>query len=321
MRARCLVLSVAISIVGLASMASISSATFSGTNGRVAFASDAARDRDIWTINPDGSGAANVTDAVGAPGWDREPDYSPNGTKIAFRSGQTDAAEIYTMNADGTGGLTQLTSNAFKDWAPAWSPDGSKIAFGSNRNDPNFATCVGLFQGCNDDIFVIPATGGAPVQVTFDSGQDEFPQFSPDGTHIAYSTDLGGASAIYTVALATLTTTKLTTDSLRAGEPDYSPDGTKIAFENNFYACKTNNSDCKSDVFVMNADGGGVTRLTRKFGTNYSPNWSPEGDKLVFTHANLGGREQIYEMNPDGTGITRITHTSGASSDPDWGSG
>jgi hypothetical protein len=52
--------------------------------------------------------------------------------------------------------------------------------------------------------------------------------------------------------------------------------------------------------------------------------WSPQGDKIVFTHAgNQQGRnaEQIYEMNPDGTGITRTTHTNDNSLIPDWASG
>jgi Tol biopolymer transport system component len=295
-------------------------ATFPGTDGRIAFAGNGTGDLDIWTINPDGSGAANVTAAARAPGFDLEPDWSPDGTKIAFRAGMTAAGEIYTMDADGTG-LTQLTSNSFKDYSPAWSPDGSTIAFSSNRNDPHPDTCVELF-GCNIDIFVMPATGGSPVQVTFDSGADEFPQFSPDGRLIAYNSDVGGAMAIYTVDLNTLAVTKLTTDSLQAGDPDWSPDGTKIAFEDDFIFCKKPKV-CNSDVFVMNADGGRVTQLTRKFGDNYEPAWSPAGDKIVFTHDALRGGKprQTYKMNPDGTGVTRITHTNDASFTPDWGPG
>ena len=105
------------------------------------------------------------------------------------------------MNADVIG-LTQLTSNAFKDYTPAWSPDGSTIAFASNTNDPNPATCVDLFGTCEIDIFVMPATGGSPVQVTFEAGTEQWPQFSPDGKFIAYNhSEGGGVSAIDTVDL------------------------------------------------------------------------------------------------------------------------
>jgi Tol biopolymer transport system component len=309
-----------IGAIGLAATSAPASATFPGPNGRIAFASDSAGDVDIWTINPDGSGTANVTDAAGAPGFDLEPDWSPDGTKIAFRSGRGSTAEIYTMNADGTG-FAQLTANAYKDYAPVWSPDGSEIAFASNRNDLDPTNCIDL-AGCNIDIFVMPATGGSPVQVTFSNGADQWPEFSPDGRFIAYHSDAGGAFAIYTVDLDTLAVTKLTPDSLGAGEPDYSPDGTKIAFESNFAFCKKP-KDCASELFTMNADGGGITQLTYKFGQNYSPSWSPQGDKIAFTHANNqpGTRQQIYVMNPDATDITRVTELKANSFGPDWGSG
>ena len=318
---RRLVLSLAITAFGLAAVSAPAWATVPGTNGRIAFAGDAAGDLDIYTMNPDGSGVVNVTEGAGAPGFALEPDWSPDGTKIAFRSGPTNAAEIYTVSADGTG-VTQLTFNSFKDYTPAWSPDGSMIAFASNRNDPT-GTCLSLFDSCNIDIFVMPATGGSQVQVTFGTGTEQFPQFSPDGSSIAYTSNTDGATAVYTVDLATLATTKLTADSLRAGPPDWSPDGTKIAFEDNFYACNTGTSDCRTAIFVMNADGSSITRLTEKFGNNTDPTWSPEGDKIVFTHSLGAGfkHQQIYTMNPDGTGITRITHTNDESFGPDWGSG
>jgi Tol biopolymer transport system component len=319
MRSRVLFVSMVIGAIGLAATAAPASATFPSTDGRIAFSSNGAGDRDIWSVSPDGSGVTNLTAGPSAPAFALEPDWSPDGTKIAFRAGPTNSGEIYTMDADGTG-FVQLTSNAVKDYAPAWSPDGTKIAFASNRSDPNL--CTELF-GCNIDIFVMPATGASPVQVTFDSGADEYPQFSPDGSQIAYQTDAGGAFAIYTVDLATLATTKLTDDSLGAGYADYSPDGSKITFADQVFCGLTPRNDCKSNVFVMNANGTLVTQLTHKFGNNLYPTWSPQGDKIVFSHTSLGSNkpQQIYTMNVDGTGITRITRTNDDSFTPDWGSG
>lgn len=317
MRARGFVVLTVIGTIGLVVTSAPALATFPGTDGRIAFASDRAGDLDIWSMSSDGSGVSNLTASPSAPGFDLEPDWSPGGTKIAFRSGSGDDGEIYTMNADGTE-LTRLTSNSFKDYSPAWSPDGSMIAFASNRNDPNFASCTSL-SGCNFDVFVMPASGGSPVQVTFGSGSDAFPQFSPDGSLIVYDSDESGAFALYTVDLGTLVVTKLTPDRLRAGDPDFSPDGTKLAFANNV-CTSTKEKDCKSDIFVMNIDGGSVHRLTRKFGNNHHPTWSPGGDKIVFSHGSLGGKpQQIYTMNTDGTGRTRLTQTND-NFVPDWGS-
>jgi Tol biopolymer transport system component len=316
-----LALSFVITAVGLAAISAPAWATFPGTNGRIAFASAATGDLDIYTMNPDGSGIVNITADPGTPGFDLEPEYSPDGTKIAFRAGRTNAAEIYTMNANGTG-VTRLTSNGARDAHPYWSPDGSQIVFTSSMNDPNFATCLDTGT-CNTDIFVVPATGGSPQQLTFDSGADGNAEFSPDGRVVGYDTDVSGATAIYTVNVRNHAVTKLTTDSLQAGQPDWSPDGSKIAFVNNFYNCKVGNQDCKSNIFVMNADGGSVTQLTHNFGTSLDVTWSPRGDKIVFTHSDSVqfNRQQISMMNPDGTGITTITHTNDNNFGPTWGSG
>jgi Tol biopolymer transport system component len=274
-------------------------------------------------MNPDGSNLANLTAGPGAPAFGLEPDWSPDGSKIAFRGGRTNSAEIYTMNSDGTG-FTQLTSNSIKDYSPAWSRDGSMIAFASNRNDLSVPPCVDL-TGCNIDIFVMPAGGGTPTQLTTGPGSDEFPQFSPDGSRIVYTSDEGGSFAVYTVEVGIPhTVTKLTADSLRAGDPDWSPDGTKIVFADNVCTnpqAKSEAKNCKSDILVMNANGSVITELTHNFGNNHHPTWSPGGDKIVFSHGSIGTKkQQIYTMNADGTGLTRVTHTNDDSFTPDWGS-
>lgn len=323
MRSRRLALSII--AVGLAIISAPVWATFPGTNGRIAFSSNNRGVVDIYTMNPDGSGIVNVTNAAGFPEFDLEAAWSPDGTKIAFRSGARAAAEIYTMNTDGTA-FTRLTFDSFRDRFPAWSPDGSHIAFESNRSDPNFATCIPT-ASCKSEIFVMPATGGSPVQLTFEGGHAAGPRFSPDGRFIAYATDSSGTFAVYKVDVDTLAVIKLTTGSLQMDQPDWSPDGTKITFVG-FRLCSTEGAsnqiqgkDCKGDIFVMNADGTGITQLTHNFGNNLNPRWSPQGDRIVFQHGNNQefNREQIYVMNPDGTGITRITHTNDESFAPDWG--
>jgi Tol biopolymer transport system component len=316
-----LTLSFVITAVGLAAISAPAWATFPGTNGRIAFASNGAGDLDIYAMEPDGSGIVNITADPGTPGFDLEPEYSPDGTKIAFRAGRANAAEIYTMNANGTG-VTRLTFNSARDAHPYWSPNGSQIVFTSSMNDPNFGTCLDTGT-CNTDIFVVRATGGSVRQLTFDGGADGNAEFSPDGRFVGYETDVSGASAIYDVNVRTLAVTKLTADSLQAGQPDWSPDGSKIAFINNFYDCNVGNQECKSNIFVMNATGGSVTQLTNNFGNNLDVTWSPGGDKIVFSHSDnvQFNRQDIYMMNPDGTGITRITQTNDNNFGPTWGSG
>ncbi len=91
------------------------------------------------------------------------------------------------------------------------------------------------------------------------------------------------------------------------GAPAWSPDGTKIAFTNS------------SQIYVMNADGSAVVRLTNTPAGDGAPAWSPDGTKIAF-HSNRDGSPQIYVMNADGSGVTRLTNNYDTDLQPAWSS-
>lgn len=100
--------------------------------------------------------------------------------------------------------------------------------------------------------------------------------------------------------------------------PAWSPDGTRIAF--------TSDRDVSfgsSEIYVMNGDGSGVTRVTytpQTYDRNYSswPAWSPDGSKIAFA-SNRDGADAIYVMNANGSGVTRLTSDMGVSDNvPHW---
>ncbi len=80
--------------------------------------------------------------------WNSCPNWSPDGTEIAFTSNRDGNDEIYVMNADGSN-QTRLTYNDAYDGMPAWSPDGTRIAFESRRDSNGSAIYVMNADGSN----------------------------------------------------------------------------------------------------------------------------------------------------------------------------
>jgi YD repeat-containing protein len=72
------------------------------------------------------------------------------------------------------------------------------------------------------------------------------------------------------------------------------------------------------DIYVMNADGSGVTRLTTNVNDNCIANWSPDGTKIVFESLRNGTNYQIYSMNANGSNQVNLTYTSSNDTEPSW---
>src|SRR6266403_2268360 len=70
------------------------------------------------------------------------------------------------------------------------------------------------------------------------------------------------------------------------------------------------NRDGNSEIYVMNVDGTGLTRLTDDPGVDVYPAWSPDGSRIAFT-STRDGHYNIYVMNADGTGVTQLTTSTG----------
>lgn len=105
------------------SLFSEQSPSWSPDGSRITFDSTLAGEQDVFTIDPDGSDLANLTDDTADPA--KEPDWSPDASQIAFESN----GSIRTMNADGSGKATYSLGVA-----PVWSPDGTTINGGRNTD-------------------------------------------------------------------------------------------------------------------------------------------------------------------------------------------
>jgi len=91
----------------------------------------------------------------------------------------------------------------------------------------------------------------------------------------------------------------------------WSPNGRRVAFS------ALQDGDHDPELFVMNAAGGGVRRLTDNYLPDFQPTWSPNGRWLAFTSIRTG-LSQIYRMRADGKGQRRLTNAFGNCDSPAW---
>jgi hypothetical protein len=180
---------------------------------------------DIWVLDIEGSTTDPTQPDTKAvllrTGDERYPSYSPDGKQIAFR-GDLDLAEpsgdeeLYVMNDDGTN-VRQLTSNADFDSAPSWSPDGKRILF---ERAPAGTFTPGV-EAQEKDVYVMRADGSHVRRLTDSPGLDEGPEFSPDGTKIAFSSARDGQQEIYVMDADGSNPRRLTDNPARDESPDW----------------------------------------------------------------------------------------------------
>jgi tricorn protease-like protein len=212
----------------------------------------------------------SATQLTSGNGFHESPSWSPDGKKIAFVRTVGGNADIYVMEANGQNQV-RLTNASGADRGPTWSPDGNRIAFTSERDHETMASY--RFS----TIYTMNSDGTNQVRITSGGAHDLSPDWSPDGTRIAFSSDREGSFGIWLIAPNGLEAARLTSVPQRDNRPTWSPDGTKLAFE------RPAPGTGRMSIFTMNADGSEATHLTSAYYDAQYPTWSPTGKKIAFT--------------------------------------
>jgi TolB protein len=258
--------------------------SFAPDGSNLVFTRDESKTQSIWRVNTDGSGEQRLTPPprfehpVGPQANQRfnVPAYSPNGQLIAFVRGDPpfrrlpgggralkQSLDVMAPEGTNTRRVVELGYGLDAD-VLAWSPNGNRIAY----------TAVRLRRKMAFALFVVGARGGRPHRITSWRKGGIDVDWSPGGKLLLVRLAPPGSEFeggnYYTMRPDGSGLRRLTHFAPKAttGFARWSPDGTRIVFANG-------GVDGRDDVFVMRADGSGITPVTRTPTWDSAPAWGP----------------------------------------------
>jgi eukaryotic-like serine/threonine-protein kinase len=304
---------------------------------------------DIFIQRVGGGNAINLT--PDSPENDMQPAFSPDGTRIAFRS-ERDGGGIFLMGSTGES-VKRLADFGYN---PCWSPDGREVVVSSvewldvmSRGTQGELWVIDVASGARRriatpgdavqpawspdgrriaywsvsdagqrDVFTVPAAGGPVVAVTTDAAVDWDPVWSPDGRQLYFSSDRGGTMSLWRVAIDPASGTllgapePLTVPAAWAGFVSISADGHDLAYVSQ--DVRTTLMTAALDPVRGGLAGAPAVALRGSLEVRDAA-ISPDGSEIAFTSQ---GREDLFVVRADGTGFRQLTDDAFRDRGPSW---
>ncbi len=287
-----------------------SAGAFPNAFGQLVFPSARSGNLDLWVM--DLKDPAHPRQLTTSPAADVEPRWSPDGQNILFSSPEDrQYNDLFVIHADGTGRRRLLDWPDTHEWGATWSPDGQLIAF-TTEKDVYYQLYVMPFEGDEE-----------PINLMQDENVYTYPDWSPDGRWLVFVSDRSGNWDIWKLDV------QACLEARRAGQegpdvcqpqqltdnvsddlfPRWSSDGTRIAFSS------LRNGD--RDIYIMDADGSHVTRITQTPGNDSNPIWAMEDQAIIFSRRPQTDWD-LYIIGIDGQNMQPLTQSPGQDRFGDW---
>ena len=250
----------------------------------------------LWKQKLDSPVAEQLT---AGPGYDYQPDCSPDGRWVVYSSYANDAIELWALNLS-TGKVGQLTSGGAVNVEPRFSPDGKRIAFVSSSYNKHLHIFVGQFA--NGELTNVKRLTGEnrselPRYYYSEFDHEISPAWAPDGAELIFVSNRGhiyGTGGFWRMKAepgAEAHEIRYEETAWKA-RPDFSPDGKRIVYASYL-------GQQWHQLWVMPAVGGDPFPLSYGDFDNISPRWSPDGRRIAFV-SNRGGNTSLWTQEIPG---------------------
>lgn len=234
------------------------------------------------------------------PGYDYQPDCSPDGRWVVFVRYDRDAVELWVLDL-GNGRMRQLTSGNAVNLEPRFSPDGKRLAFVSTSYKGHFHIFAGRFADgeLTDVLQLTPENVSSLPRYYYSQIDHEIsPVWSRDGSEILFISNRGhihGTGGFWRMKAQPGAEPHEIhyEETTWKARPDFSPDGKRMVYSS--YLGRS-----WHQLWVMPAAGGDAFPISYGDYDNTNPRWSPDGSKIAFISNRSGNTSLWIQTIPGG---------------------